>query len=155
VGLVSVKDQKACLSLSRPGLAANSPLRLVKTAAPQSVSEGRSGGSDASCPQNAGAEASAVSYAVQGDPAWLGQAGFAIGVVGFKGTFQQEGGQVTADLDGDGVAEYFRSCASAEGLHLTVWSGKPLEGKLRWHGYLYLGYDVTPDCTPKDYGPPQ
>jgi hypothetical protein len=46
---------------------------------------------------------------------------------------------------------YFRSCASREGLHLTAWAGKPLEGKRLWSKYYYLGYDVDPDCTELDY----
>jgi len=45
----------------------------------------------------------------------------------------------------------FRNCTSGEGMHLTVWSGKPLIGKRFWHAYHYLGYDVEPNCTPMDY----
>jgi hypothetical protein len=44
-----------------------------------------------------------------------------------------------------------RSCASSEGLHLTVWSGTPLRSERLWHRYWYLGYDVEPDCQPADY----
>ncbi|MGL5879455.1 MAG: hypothetical protein ACRC2V_16975 [Xenococcaceae cyanobacterium] len=51
------------------------------------------------------------------------------------------------NLDGDGIEESFRSCASAEGLHLTVWSGQALTGTRKWHSYYYLGYDVEPTCT--------
>lgn len=47
----------------------------------------------------------------------------------------------------------FRECASSEGLHLTAWRGKPLEGERVWHEYLYLGYDVEPDCTQADFPP--
>lgn len=63
-------------------------------------------------------------------------------------------GRVEADLDGDGVAERFRACASSEGVHLTIWSGPPLTGRLRWHRYFYLGYDVEPSCTAADYREP-
>ena len=45
----------------------------------------------------------------------------------------------------------FRACTSSEGVHLTVWSGKPLKGKRVWHAYHALGYDVEANCTPKDY----
>lgn len=44
-----------------------------------------------------------------------------------------------------------RGCTSNEGLHLTLWSGKPLEGKRLWHMYYYLGYDVEPTCQSADY----
>lgn len=63
-------------------------------------------------------------------------------------------GYVRADLDRDGEDESFRSCLSSEGLHLTVWSGSPLEGERRWHHYHYLGFDLDPsaqDCTKADY----
>jgi hypothetical protein len=54
------------------------------------------------------------------------------------------------DLNGDGTAEGFRSCASGEGLHLTVWYGEPLTTSRLWHGYYYLGYDSEADCDAKD-----
>jgi len=43
-----------------------------------------------------------------------------------------------------------RSCASSEGLHLTLWSGVPLQSERLWHQYYYLGYDVEPTCRPGD-----
>jgi hypothetical protein len=55
------------------------------------------------------------------------------------------------DFNGDGAAEGFRSCASGEGLHLTVWHGEPLATSRLWHGYFYLGYDTEADCEAKDY----
>jgi hypothetical protein len=51
------------------------------------------------------------------------------------------------DLDQDGVAEHYRSCASTEGVHLTVWAGEPHTGRRIWHAYYYLGYDVEPNCS--------
>jgi hypothetical protein len=46
---------------------------------------------------------------------------------------------------------HVRSCASTEGIHLTLWSGTPLHSKRLWHEYWYLGYDTEPDCKPADY----
>ena len=60
-------------------------------------------------------------------------------------------GHATGDLDKDGRPEFFRYCASNEGLHFTVWTGQPLTGQRRWHFYYYLGYDVVPSCKRKDY----
>lgn len=57
---------------------------------------------------------------------------------------------VFADLNADGQREHFRECASSEGLHRTVWTGKPLEGERLWHGYRYLGYDVEENCDKRD-----
>lgn len=59
-------------------------------------------------------------------------------------------GSASVDIDGDGKDEFFRVCASTEGLHLTVWAGEPLKSKRVWHRYYYLGYDVNPDCKEKE-----
>jgi hypothetical protein len=50
------------------------------------------------------------------------------------------------DPDGDGKPELFLRCASTEGLHLTVWTGRTR----RWHAYHYLGYDLQPNCTDEE-----
>ncbi len=57
------------------------------------------------------------------------------------------------DLDGDGKSEYFRECTSNEGLHMTVWKGKPLSGTRIWHSYSGFGYDTEGTCQPADYMP--
>ena len=60
-------------------------------------------------------------------------------------------GIASVDLNDDKKAEYFRKCTSMEGVHFTVWTGKPLVGKRIWHNYYYLGYDVEPSCKEKDF----
>ncbi len=60
-------------------------------------------------------------------------------------------GIASVDLNDDKKAEYFRKCTSMEGVHFTVWTGKPLVGKRIWHNYYYLGYDVDPSCKEKDF----
>jgi hypothetical protein len=67
-------------------------------------------------------------------------------------SFEVSNGAVAADLDGDGQREFFRSCTSVEGVHVTVWSGAPLTGQRRWHAYHYVGYDMVPSCTPSEIG---
>lgn len=74
----------------------------------------------------------------------------AFALVNALGTLTAGAEGVTGDIDGDGQPETFRSCTSTEGVHLSIWTGKPLEGRRRWHHYHYLGFDVTPDCTEKD-----
>lgn len=47
----------------------------------------------------------------------------------------------------------FRACASADGVHLTAWRGKALQGKRLWHLYYYLGQDLETNCTTKETAP--
>jgi hypothetical protein len=54
------------------------------------------------------------------------------------------------DIDGDGAAETYRACTSAEGVHLSVWAGEPLESPRVWHYYYPLGYKVEPSCVAAD-----
>jgi len=61
------------------------------------------------------------------------------------------GKNVEGDLDGDGTKETFRICTSSEGAHFQVWTGQPLEGRPRWHWYVYAGYDTENVCTEKEY----
>jgi hypothetical protein len=46
----------------------------------------------------------------------------------------------------------FRICAGGEGLHLTLWDGKPITGKRLWHRYFHLGRDTEPSCGEADTG---
>ena len=64
--------------------------------------------------------------------------------------FLRVGDRVEVDLDQDGVAERFFTCASYEGVHLTVWSGVPMKGEERWHRYYYVPYDTEPTCFSAD-----
>jgi hypothetical protein len=60
--------------------------------------------------------------------------------------------QVQADLDQNGKFETFRACSADDGIHLTVWSGAPLDGTLLWHGHYYEASNpgLGPACTPKE-----
>src|SRR2546428_795256 len=73
--------------------------------------------------------------------------------VGLTGAVR--GGNVAGDIDGDGTPEFFRTCPSNEGVHYQVWTGAPLEGRGRWHWYVYAGYDLEYGCTEKEYFGPK
>jgi len=77
--------------------------------------------------------------------------GLGIAVIGRPVRLQIRGGVIEGDLDRVPPLESFRACASSEGAHLSVWSGRPLAGRRLWHVYYYLGYDTALDCTPGDY----
>jgi hypothetical protein len=82
-------------------------------------------------------------------------AGLFVGVVEPVTPIVIRDGKIDADLDGDGVKEFFRTCTSNEGGHFQVWTGPPLEGKPRWHWYRYAGYDTEYTCTDRDYFGPK
>jgi hypothetical protein len=77
----------------------------------------------------------------------------AFAIASFAGELTVKDASVYGDLDGDHRVAAFRSCTSQEGVHLTVWKGRPLRGVRKWHFYYYLGYDVEPSCTMSDTKP--
>ena len=157
VGVVDVNETgKTCLIIANAGLSNGTPVDLIVLSRNQWVAKATiKERLRESCSHNpdTGSDASFYFLEVEaGDSGRkMGQKqAAAIAVVSSKKVFVQ-GGKAGIDLDGDGRREFFRDCTSNEGLHLTVWSGKPLFGKRRWHFYYYLGYDVMPSCKKKDY----
>lgn len=45
------------------------------------------------------------------------------------------------------------ACTSSEGVHLTMWQGRPGASTRLWHQYDFLGYDVEPTCTDPESAP--
>jgi hypothetical protein len=153
VGVAVAKSGRVCLAIHRQKFAPGSRLTLVLLRAPQSIAEAEVlRPADGTCPKLDESDPSLHSYEIKMLKGSLEPSMPAIAVFGSLSPFATHGDSVTADVDRDGQPESFRSCASSEGLHLTVWSGKPVQGKRRWHQYYYLGYDVEADCTTNDTG---
>jgi hypothetical protein len=153
VGIAFAKSGKVCLAIHRRSFVAGSRITLVLLQDTQSIAEAEVlRPADNACPSPDEGDRDLRRYEIRMLKGSLELSTLAIAVFASSRPFSKHGNSVTADVDGDGTPESFRSCASSEGLHLTVWSGKPLEGKLRWHQYYYLGYDVESDCTAKDIG---
>ncbi|MDP9206167.1 MAG: hypothetical protein M3P12_12075 [Gemmatimonadota bacterium] len=55
-------------------------------------------------------------------------------------------GVVSIDVDGDGRPESFESCRSREGTHLGVTTGSGPRATKRWEQYVYVPYELEPDC---------
>jgi hypothetical protein len=159
---VGVVDDNAegrlCLTISNPNLADGTEVSIVRPDRPQRVAratvEGKAARSCSRNPDAADPNASFYTLKLVGGKQTLvteGPLPASIAVVGAAKRVNVSRGTASGDLDGDGRAEFFRVCASTEGNHLSVWSGRPLAGKRRWHSYYYLGFDVVPDCKKKDY----
>ena len=77
----------------------------------------------------------------------------AFALVGFSGAPAVTPAGLAADVDGDGQPEFFRSCGAVAGVHLTVWTGKPLAGPRKWQEYYYLGSDQGEKCSEAETKP--
>jgi len=151
IGIVVKGKTQTCLAIVNPSLTVGTKLSVVSLEPPQAVlmAEVVAAASD-ECKGVTAAELVGNFYTVRMVTGDIASFEPALAVYGYSGAFGKDGEMVTADLNSDGNKEYFRSCASSEGLHLTVWSGKPITGKRKWHEYYYLGYDIEPDCDPSD-----
>ena len=150
LGVAVQKPDTICLYIHNTALDAGAPLTLVLPAPPQSIVKAEIvGPASANCPSNEKSDTKQMSYEVRLTSGKLQPSVPVIAVSGFLGRFQNSGKYVTADFE-DGQPAFFRFCTSSEGIHLTVWSGKPLRGLPKWHQYYYLGYDVEPTCTPQE-----
>jgi hypothetical protein len=73
------------------------------------------------------------------------------GIIGPPDIYSAKDNKIKLDIDQDGKNDSFRECTSNEGVHLTIWSGIPLESERLWHAYYYLAYETVPSCVEQDY----
>jgi hypothetical protein len=150
-GVAALSATGACLAAPGTPLAEGTAVTLVTPEKPQSVHRAAVQRRAGSCPALERAGFAGPYYGIAGAPA-ADDTSMAVAILG----------DVHADLSDDLVRVTFgttgepltvRSCSSHEGVHLTAWRGRPLEGTRVWHAYWYLGYDVEPSCTEKDVDP--
>lgn len=133
-------------------LASGTLVTLVWLDEPQQVTHARVLGHHEQAWEIANAPVEGTVYDLHSDDPTPESGGYAIAIAGVIGEPEVDAGKVSIDLDGDGHRETFRQCASAEGLHFTIWSGPALESPQAWHRYLYLGMDLEPTCTDAEAG---
>lgn len=151
VGVAALSGTKVCLAINNPQLPPGSPVSLVVATIPQSVVQAEIVGSAAAtCSTSQLQDSGSNTYELRLRSGTLPEVMPVIAVTNSSRPLQKTGRVVSGDLAGNGGREFFRLCNSTEGIHLTVWSGKPLTGKRKWHVYYYLGYDMQPNCTSKD-----
>jgi hypothetical protein len=152
IGIVDRNDDNQFrLEIKNPNLAAHDEVVIIDPNEPQKIAraaidEKVSG----SCTRGGLNDSGGDCYKLRPISGEIDKMRGAFGIVKTTATFTNLKGRVSADLDNDRVAEHFRACTSMEGLHLTVWSGRPLKGKRQWHRYFALGYDVEPNCEEGD-----
>jgi len=153
VGLATRAGKGLAFAVPDTALAAGALVTMIWLDEPQRVTRARVLGRGDKPWTIAGSAVEGRTYELTPDSAAAHPHGYAIAVTGDVGEATIENGRARLDLDGDGQPETFRQCSSAEGLHLTVWSGEPLSGPQDWHRYVYLGMDLEVTCTETESGP--
>jgi hypothetical protein len=152
VGLAILDDKgAACLAINNKGITPSTSLTLVsidEEPTIHSVTAGRRLSSP--CPSALKADIAGIYYGIKVPADLHLKPGPYFAVLGPVSQFKIRNKQVVATLEGIPELVSFRVCTSSEGLHFTLWQGKPLLGTRVWHCYFYLGYDVEPSCKPLD-----
>lgn len=152
VGVVDTRSRaEVCFTIPNANLVEGSEVRIVSPYKPQSVATAVVERKlSASCSRNPDTSPEDVFYSLKLISGKVEPESVGIGVVDAGRDFRVANDLASIDLNRDGRREYFRVCTSQEGLHLTIWSGKPLRGTRMWHWYYYLGYDVEPSCSRRE-----
>ena len=147
-GIATLSATAACLASPGSPLAEGTAVTLVTPEKPQRIYRVRVQRRVSACATLAGAGVGGPYYQVAGAPA----GGDRLVAVAILGTVQAAVANDVAEVTFGAAGERLtvRSCSSHEGIHLTAWRGKPLEGRRLWHAYWYLGYDVEPSCTEEE-----
>ena len=166
VARIQLENSEGCLAVTDPSIKAGAKVTLV--AQPIEKQSGETPGiNEATVVEHLSqdcddhrmytqelSDAGPAYYRIRTSEKWKGR-GYVIAIVDPSGPITLNGGRIEGDLDEDGLKESFRVCLSSEGAHYQVWSGAPLEGRPRWHWYVYAGYDTEPSCTEREYFGPK
>jgi len=145
---------RLCFEAADSTLPAGAPATVVHATFPQYSTLGRLGDrSKSPCFPPPRASRDSIEYSVDAPGDTIGRRGVPIIILGKVAPAQMRGDTVLIAVEPGRMSWRFRTCASAEGVHATAWSGVPLTAPRRWHAYYYLGYDVEQDCTPFDFAP--
>ena len=142
-----------CLAISNPKLTPGTAVTVVIMGEPQTVEQAQIQGqtdSSETCialiPGRAKLNAKpGISFYTLGSGK-IANTDMGIGIVAPPANPTVVNGLARVDLDRDGGSEVFSSCTTSEGIKFDVWTDKAYQGKPRWSGYYYLGYDMTPSC---------
>ena len=125
--------------IANVGLSRGQRVQFVTSSSPQDSGEAEIlGKADDTCKDSSQDTPGVIRYSFKVNQGALGLAP-AFVIANSARPLRRTGEGVAADLDGDRQPGHFRACTSSEGLHLTVWKGRPLEGQRKWHYYYYLG----------------
>ena len=145
------RDGQLCVAMPAPALAPGTTVTLIHPFPQQSVLVATITRSVPSCERLEQALIPGPYYLAQAAaPIDTGSVSLWVALAGRLRTHRVGSGAIVVRLSTPYPNAQVRSCASREGLHLTVWAGTPLKSQRLWHQYYYLGYDVEPSCDERD-----
>lgn len=156
IGVAVSTGSRTCVAIRNDNLSPGGPLTLISPALPQKFVQAEVGGRSSSpCPITKEVDPAVSSYDLHLTQDSIQQLTPLIAAVGSATPFSMVNNNVQADLDQNGKTETFRECSSNDGIHLTVWFGKPVDGAVLWHGYYYEPSNpgIGPACTAKETAP--
>jgi hypothetical protein len=158
IGIAVSTNGRTCLAIHNANIAPNTPVTLVSPMPAQTFTQAEiAGPSQSPCPVSKEVDTTVSNYDIHVSQGSVQKLTPLIAVLGASAPFlMAPNNNVQADLDQNGKREIFRACSGNDGIHLTVWSGNPLDGTLLWHGYYYEPSNpgLGPSCTPKEMAGP-
>jgi hypothetical protein len=141
---VAVRQGTAiCLYLADTGPPPRASVTIVTMDTPQTLVRAGLAGSAKACPDSVTPHMAAFSLALTSGT--LAEHVASVAILA-PGPVRIDKGAAVWSWNG---AVTFRSCTSADGVHLTAWRG----GARLWHAYYYVGQDLEPDCTDAESKP--
>jgi len=142
-----------CLAIRNADLARGTPIDVVILAEPQRLEPARiaeRAGSSQNCPallpERAKSNARPGVFFYTVEATGVDSSAMGIGIVEPPAHPKIVDGMAQVDLDGDGRAEVFSSCATAEGVKFAVWTERAYRGEPLWSADYHLDYESTPTC---------
>lgn len=138
IGVAVRTQSRTCVAIKNSNLASGTAVVLVSPMAPQAFTPATIGASSPTpCPITKETTPDVASYSVDVSNDQLPRLSPLIAVVANSNAFSLENDAVKANLDQNGKVETFRACNNPDGVHLSVWQGKPLSGTVLWRGSYY------------------
>ena len=148
VGIVIEDEKGVCLMIANSDLRIGHRVEIAIPTQPRSRAEAVVVRRNPRCATKGNDSPPQVSYDLRLTKGSLPENEPVIGLTGAAVRLTATPGGLLAYLQPNQSPVSFHSCVSQEGVHLTLWQGKPLTGIRAWHGYYYLNYDVeTTTCA--------
>jgi hypothetical protein len=152
IGLGVKTAARACFAIHNGDLTTGTAVTLVFPLAPVTIVQGTvSNVSKEPCPISQNVDTTVSNYSLDIKSPIPNLTPFIV-VLGTPAVTVNANNVAQGDLNQNGQTQTFRACSADNGIHLTVWSGAPLQGKLLWHGPYYESSNphIGPSCTPAE-----